>query len=832
MAEAFLKDIRYALRWMLRSPGFSAVAILSLGLGVGVNTAMFSLVDSLLFRPLPVASPDTLVDVFTTGGDGDEYATTSYPDFLDLKSENTVFTDMIAYSPMFAPLSLGDRSRIALGHVVTSNHFSMLGVPPFLGRLLVPSDDDPGAPRVVVLSHRMWQREYGSDPSVIGTTITLRGLPYAIAGVAPPEFTGVVTLLSPELWLPIAHVEEVEPAGINDNVPSPVGKTRLERRGFRWMFVKGRLRPGVTAQQANANVALIGRQLETANVQTNQDRRMAAIPTEDVRLLVPQAGGILSIGAAGLMAVVGLVLLIACANVAGMLLARASARRREISVRLAVGASRGRLVQQLLVEGMLLGVMGVIAAVALAWALVQALQGVELPLPVDVAFDLRIDARVLAFSILVAAVTGLLAGLLPAVKASAPSLVSDLRGDAPAGKIGRRRFALRDALVVSQVASTAVLLVVAGLLLRSLGASQRADVGFDPRGLAAISLDTDMVRYTPERSEVFWREALARVRALPGVQSAGFVSPSLPFGFNFSQSEMRPDSRSYAEGQRGEIVENNVISSSYLETLGVPVIEGRGIADTDVAGSPDVAVINQTMARTFWPNASAVGHTVQVVNGSQSRTYRIVGVAANHKQHGVLERAAPFVYFADLQRLNPTYKFLVARTSGAAEPLLNAMRRELLALEPGLVFMGNSTMEQNMGASLMPARVGAMLAAAFGGLGTLLAAIGLYGVIAFSVTRRAREIGVRMALGAKPAAVLSMVMQQGFAIVVVGLVVGAVLAAAAASALRGVLYGITPFDAVAWGMALVAVLVAAALANFIPARRAMRVDPMTALRTE
>jgi predicted permease len=743
-----------------------------------------------------------------------------------------VFTDMIGYSPMMAPLSLGDRSRIALGQVVTSNHFSMLGVQPFVGRLLVPSDDEPGSPRVVVLSHRMWQREFGSDPDMAGKTLTLRGLPYTIAGVAPASFTGVVPLLTPELWLPIQYVEEVEPAGINDNVPSPVGKTRLERRGFRWMFVKGRLKPGVTAEQANANVGLIGRQLEAANVPTNKDRRIAAVPTSDVRLLVPQAGGILSIGAAGLMTVVGLVLLIACANVAGMLLARASARRREISVRLAIGASRGRLIQQLLVEGALLGTLGAAAAVALAWALVQGLQGIKLPLPVDVAFDLRIDARVLTFSIVVAAMTGVLAGLLPALKASAPSLVGDLRGEAPAGKVGRRRFALRDALVVSQVALTAVLLVVAGLLLRSLGASQRADVGFEQRGVAAISTDTDMVRYNPERSAVFWREALTRVRALPGVESAGFASPSLPFAFNFSTSEMRVDSRTYSEGQRGESIENNMISPTYLETLGVPIIEGRGLAEADIAGSPAVVVINQTMARTFWPNESAVGHTVQVVNGTQSRTYRVVGVNRDHKHHGVLEKPYPFAYFADSQRPNPTYKYIVARTNGSADALLAAMRRELLSIESGLVFMGNSTMAQNMGTSLMPARVGAMLATAFGGLGTLLAAIGLYGVIAFSVARRTREIGVRMALGARPQAVLSMVMRQGFAIVAIGLGVGAVLAAGAATALRGVLYGITPFDPIAWGLAIAAMIAAAALANFLPARRAMRVDPMAALRTD
>jgi macrolide transport system ATP-binding/permease protein len=831
MAESLLKDVRYALRWMFRSPGFSAVAILSLGLGVGVNTAMFSLVDSLLFRPLPVSAPDTLVDVFTGGGDGDEYATSSYPDFLDLKAQNSVFSDMIGYSPMMAPISFGDRSRVALGQVVTSNHFSMLGVQPQIGRLLVPSDDDPAAPRVVVLAHRMWQREFGADPAIVGKHITLRGLQYAVVGVAPASFTGVVPLLTPELWLPVIHVEEVEPAGITDSVPSPIGTSRIDRRGTRWMFIKGRLKEGVTAGQAHANVALIGRQLEAEHVQTNKDRKMSAIPTEDVRLLVPQAGGVLSIGAAGLMSVVGLVLLIACANVAGMLLARASARRREISVRLAIGASRGRLIQQLLVEGALLGTLGAVAAVSLAWALVQGLQSMPLPLPVNVAFDLRIDARVLTFSILVAALTGVLAGLLPALKASAPSLVSDLRGEAPAARVGGRRWSMRDALVVAQVALTAVLLVVAGLLLRSLGASERADVGFETKGVAAIALDTDMVRYTPERGLEFWRQAQARIGALPGVTGVGLVSPTLPFTFNFNQQELRIDNRTYSEGQRGEIIENVAVSPSYLETLGVPVVDGRGIDATDANGSPDAAVINQTMARKFWPNETAVGHTFTAVNGTRSRTYRVVGVTRDHKRHGVLEADSPFVYFAEAQRPS-RYNFIIARGTGDAETLLAAMRRELLAMEPSLVFMSTNTMEQNLGLSLMPARVGAMLATGFGGLGTLLAAIGLYGVIAFSVTRRTREIGLRMALGAKPGEVLSMVMRQGFVIVAIGVVVGSVLAAVAATGLSSVLYGISPYDPIAWGLAMTAMLAAAAFANFVPARRAMRVDPITALRID
>lgn len=828
MFESIRKDVIYAWRSMRRSPGFFAVAMLSLGLGVGVNSAMFSLVDALLFRPLPVRAPGSLVDVFTQGEDGDEYATSSYADYVDLRAQNTVFSDMTAYSPMMAPLSLGDRSRVALGQVVTGNHFALLGVGAQVGRVLSPADDTPGAERVVVLADRIWRRDYGADPAVVGRTLTLRGLTYTVVGVATPAFTGVVPLLTPELWVAMTHADEIEPIGITSNVPGP-GRTRLERRGTRWLFVKGRLRDGVSAAAAHANVALIGRQLAAAHVQTNKDARLSAVPSADVRLLVPQAGGVLAVGAAGLMAVVGLVLLIACANVAGMLLARASARRREISVRLAIGASRGRLVQQLLVEGLVLGLAGAVASLGCAWMLIRALTGVELPLPVEVAFDLRLDARVLAFTLAIAALTGMTASLLPALKSSTPDVVGDLRGEAPAARVAGRRWALRDGLVVLQVALTAVLLVVAGLLLRSLGASQAADVGFEARGLAAVAFDTDMMRYAPARGLEFWRTAKARIEALPGVTSAATVSPTLPFTFNFSQQEMKIDSRVYAEGQRGESIENVAVSPGYLATLGVRLLDGRDVGPADTEGAPGVAIVNETMARRYWPGASAIGHTLQIE--STGRTYRIIGVNSDHTQHGVLEQPAPFVYFAAAQ--SPSrYNFLLARTSGDAGALLTAMRRELLALEPGLVIMDASTMETHMAAALLPARVGALLATGFGALGTLLAALGVYGVVAFSVARRTKEIGLRMALGAEPRMVLAMVLGQGFTLVAAGLVLGGGLAVAAATVLRGLLYRVSPLDPVAWTVAVAALLLAAFVANAVPARRAMRVAPLTALRTD
>jgi predicted permease len=822
-------DLRYAVRWLLRSPAFAAVAILSLGLGVGVNTAMFSLVDSLLFRPLPVSEPDRLVDVFTSSQDGDEYATSSFADFADLDAQNTVFSEMTGYSPMFAPMVMGERSRLVLGQVVTANHFSMLGVGAQIGRVFVPSDDEPGAQGVVVISHRMWQREFGGGADLIGQTLTLRGLPFTIVGVAPAKFIGVVPLLTPELWVPMAHLDEVEPAGIQHSVPSPEGRTRRERRGSRWMFVKGRLRPGVTAEQAHANIALIGRQLQAAHPQTNKDAQMSAVPTSEVRMLVPQAGGVLSIGATAVMSVVALVLLIACANVAGMLLARASSRRREISVRLAIGASRPRLVRQLLVEGLVLGGLGAIVAAAVAWSMIRALLAVELPLPVEIAFDLRLDTRVLAFTALIAGTTGVLASLLPALKASAPNLSGDLRGETPSANLAGRRFALRDVLVVTQVAFTAVLLVVAGLLLRSLAASQKADVGFPTEGLALVSFDTDMVRYDAERGVRFWQDALSRVRALPGVTAAATAAPSLPLEFNFNTTEVRPDNRTYGEGQRGDVVEHLYVSSGYLSTLGLRLIDGRDFEETDREGAPLVALVNETMARRYWPNESAVGHTFLAPNNGAR--YRIIGVTSNHKAHSVLEAPAPFVHFAAAQR--PTrYNYLLARTGGDARALVATMRRELLSMEPGLVFMGNGTMEESLAMTLMPARVGAWLATAFGALGTLLAAVGLYGVIAFSVARRTREIGLRMAIGADRRDVLALVMRQGLGLAAIGIAIGAALALAASQALSVVLYGTSPFDPAAWGLALSALVGAAALANLIPARRAMRIDPMRALRTE
>jgi predicted permease len=429
----------------------------------------------------------------------------------------------------------------------------------------------------------------------------------------------------------------------------------------------------------------------------------------------------------------------------------------------------------------------------------------------------------------IAVAAGVISALTPALKASSMRLAGDLRGELPGARVAGRRWALRDVLVVTQLALTTVLLVVAGLLLHSLTQSQAADVGFRTTGLAMVSADTGMVRYDAERSEQFWQQALERIQAMPGVESAAIVSPRLPFDVNYNQTNIRIDGKTYPD-ERGDVVANVSVTPDYFGTLDVPIVEGRGFTGADRRGAPLVAVVNETMAKRFWPNESAIGKTFELAFGSRPK-YEIVGVARDHRVFAVNERPAPYLHFAAAQAPS-RYNYIVARTRGDAAQLVAGVRRELLALEPGLVFVGSNTMESSLELSLLPQRVSTWLAIGFGAIGTLLAGIGLYGVIAFSVARRTREIGVRVAVGAATRDVIGLVLRQGLWLALVGAGLGMVLAAAVAQAMGGLLYDVGAFDPLAWLGALTTLLAATLAANLVPARRALRVDPVTALRTE
>jgi macrolide transport system ATP-binding/permease protein len=825
--ETFLADVRYALRWLRRSPGFTAIAILSFAIGIGFNTTLFTLVDALLFRPLPVAAPDRLVDVYTTGGDGDEYATSSYPDFLDFKAQNDVFSDMLGYSLSLDAVKLGDRSRLALGETVTGNYFQLLGVTAPLGRTLVPDDDKTGATRVAVISYRNWRRDFGGSPAAIGQSIRIHGEPYTIVGVAPANFTGMVPLVAPEVWTPIAYVDDVEPGGIISNVPSPTGNTRLERRGMRWMFVKGRLKPGVTSAQAAANLRLIGKRLQTSYVQTNTGREVAALATNQVHIHPVADRALLPI-AIGLMVVVGLVLLIACANVASMLLARASGRQREIGIRLAIGASRRRLVQQMLSESAVIAAIGAAAGVLLAWALTRIAVSIQLPIPIPLSFALRIDSRVLLFTTGVTILAAIVAGLAPALKATRPNLVSELKGDASGTSAAGRRWTLRDGLVVAQIAVTTVLLVAAALLTRSLLSAQQIDVGFRTAGLAVLSTEMTMIGYDDRRATEFYDRALARVRALPGVESAA-LAERLPFSINYNRNNIFLPDR-HGPDDKGLVIDVARVSGEYFPTLGVAILQGRNFTSVDTPQSPRVAIVNETMARKYWPNQNVIGKRLRV-RALDGPEYEIVGVSANYKVSTVGEAATPYIHYAVSQQPNAGEQIL-ARTRGDAGALLSAMRREMLALEPNVLFLDNQTMDAQAAATLLPAKFGAIGVGAVGVAGMLLACIGLYGVIAYAVARRTREIGIRIALGARPAAVVGLVLRQGLGTALAGVAVGAVLAVGAAKAMAGALYGVSFIDPVAWTSSIALLVIVSALANVVPARRASVVDPTLALRSE
>jgi predicted permease len=821
-----MHDLRYALRWLRRTPGFTLAAVASFAIGIGFNTALFSVVDAVLFRPLPVRAPDELVNIYTSGSDGDPWITSSYPDLLDLRSGNAVFTDIAGHSPMMAAVNSSDRTRLALGEIVTGNYFQFFGVTASRGRTLTPDDERPEAERVLVVSDRYWTRELGRDPNVVGRPLRLRGLTYTIVGVVDASFTGMVPMLSPDMWVTVREATEVEPAGIQDVVPSPTGTSRLDRRGQRWLFAKGRLKPGVTVAQAQANLDVVMRQLMAAYPQTNKDRRPALKKSSEVRIHPAGDQLVLFIGV-GLMVAVGLVLLIACANVASMLLARASARQREIAIRLAIGAGRWRLIRQLIIESLVLALAGAAAGILVSVWLTRLIATPNLPIPIPIVLDLRMDGRVLGFTLLLTTIAGLAAGLAPAFRASRANLVDALRGAAGGARPGRR-WTLRDALVAGQIAATAVLLVTAGLLSRSVLAARSADVGFRVEGLAVVSADLDLARYDQARAEQYWRRALERVRSLPGVEAAALAA-RLPFSINFNVQQFHIPGHA-SPNDLGFSLQNTRVSADYFRAIGVPILQGRGFNESDTPTSQNVIVINETMAKRFWKDRSPLGERIRL-RSVDGPAFEIVGISADHRIRTVGEPPEPYVHFAASQQMN-FFQIILARTSGDARRLVEDIRRELAALEPAVPILDSQTMEAQVAATLLPVRVGLWVVSAVGVVALLLAAVGLYGVIAYSVSRRTREIGIRMALGARPAAVLSLVMRQGLTVAAAGLVLGGLLAIAATRALAGMLYGVSLADPIAWSTALTALLGAATLANLLPARRAARVDPSVALRTD
>ena len=826
--EDMLRDLGYALRAARRRPGFTAAAVVSLAIPIGFNSAIFTIVDSFLLRPLGVVRPAELVDVYTSDPNVGRYSTSSYPDYLDLRAENDVFTDMAAHAPMVALTRVDEAARLVMGEAVTGNYFRFLGVRPARGRLLAPEDDRPGAARVAVISSGLWERAFGGDPDVVGRSVGIGTQSYLVVGVAPPGFLGMPPIPGPDLWIPMTRAEDVTPTGITTSVASP-GETLLERRGERWMFVKGRLRDGVTTAQAAASLGVVMADLAAAYPESNEDRQLSLTLTDEVRL-PPQVAGAVRLGAAGLMLLVGVVLLVACANVMGMLLARGAARRREFAVRLAVGASRGRLVRQLLTESLVLSSLGAAAGLALAWSSLRLLAGVEPPIPLPLSWEFTLDRRAFLFTAAVAAGAGVLAGLVPALDATRQNLVRDVNGAVAVARAGGRRWVLRDALVAAQLAVTVPLLVVAGLLARgAAGVTADIALGFDADRVAAVDTDLNVIGYDDRRGDRFLRDALERVRAMPGVESAALASRAPLDLSSTRQVVLVPGVHGSADP--GDSMDAAAVSPDYFDTLGVALREGRTFTTADTPASPRVAVVSETMARRYWPDGTAVGRRFRLAEWDGVE-YEVVGVSADYRVRFPTEEPAPYLHFAASQRAGSD-AVLLARTDGAAAQLAADIRRELRRREPDVFFyLQGDTLREKADVTMLPYRLGASVASASGVVAMVLGAIGLYGVIAFLVAGRTRELAIRSALGARPGILLRSVLAAGGRVVALGVGGGAVLALAATRVVAGATGGVAPADPVVWAGALLLVVGIAAAAHVGPARRVVRLDLKRALQAD
>lgn len=821
----FLGDLRVGARQLLRRPGFAAAAIATLALGVGLNTTLFSVVNAMLFREAAVTEPGRLVEIYSGVSQDLPQFSSSYPDFRAIREGAHALSGVAAHAFVRGILSIGERPVLATGEAVTDGYFEVLGVRLAQGRPLSAEDNaTAGAAPVIVISHGLWQRRLGGRDDVVGTTLRLSGVPYTVIGIAPPAFVGTMPGLAPEFWVPAVHVDRLAVSGPTASTGPASDRPRLEQRGARWLFVKGRLANGATVEQARAQIETIFARLRTDHPDTNDRVTSSVVPITSIRFH-PMLDGYVRAASALLMVAVGLVLLVACANVASMLLARGAARRRELAIRAAVGAGRGRLLRQLLTENLVLAATGGAVGTLVAWWAGRALTSVGTEaLPMGISFDFTTDTTVLAFSALVTGAAALAAGLAPAWSASTPELVPALKDDAGAGP--RHRLSLRDALVVGQLALSLVLLVAGALLGRGLLAARSTDVGFDAGHVAMLSFNLQMNGYDVEQATAFRERSVQALRALPGVTAVSQAS-RLPLAPDITMEAIRVQGHHAPEDEPTPI-DGAHVGTDYFAVVGVPIVEGRAFSADDEAQGRRVTIVNETMARQYWPGRSATGQRIYP-DGYDQPALEVVGVARDHKVRSVGEAPRPYLHLIPTRGQDIS---LAIRTSAPAAGALPMLRQALWAMEPDIIFTEDVAATEVVATTMAPTRIGALLMAAFGGLALLLAAVGLYGVIAYAVSLRTREVGVRMAVGAERGQVLWMILRQGGRLALVGVTLGALLAAGVGRLLGSLLYGVSGFDPVAYGAAATVLLAVAALANLLPAVSASRIDPLRALRHE
>jgi len=826
MAGDFQQDLRGGLRMLKKSPGFAFVAVLSLALGIGANTAIFTIINAVFLHPLPVEEPSRLAEVFTRdtltvdANTNFQLTGSSLPNYEDYRDQNTVFSGL-ALVTFPLPLNWGGQAEPQQlnASLASGNFFDVLGVKPYRGRTFIADGDKKiGGNPEVVLSYSLWTRRFGSDEKYIGQTITLNGTPYTVVGIAPPSFKGIVSLGRPDLlWVPIT---------MRDYVLTGQLKDWENNRRFRWTSIVGRLKPQVGIAEARVAMKTIAAGLEKEYPRENKGRTAELFPLNESALGINQrrqfslAGGVL-------MGVVGLVLLIACINLANLLLAQAAKREKELSIRAAMGAGRFRLVRQLLTESTVLSLLGGLAGLLVAYWGRNLLWSFRPPFLPDGSIDPSFDARVLGFTLLISLLTGLFFGIIPAIKASGTDINEILKTGGRGGALGWTHNRLRGLLVIFETALALMALVGSGLFLRSMQNAQQFNPGFESQNLFQMAFDLGALRYDENHGQQFFRDVIERAKTVPGVASAS-VSANGIFGGGISATVFREGEQT-DPNNRGTLVNLDEVTPGHFETMRIPLLSGRDFTDFDRENTARVAVINQGMANLLWPGQEALGKRFAVVQ--EPNLLQVVGVVGTTVVGQIGEDPQPIAYFPMRQQYSPAGT-LVVHTTSNPEALLGAVRTQVQQIDKNLAFTNAQTVQQILGQGLWPARMGAALLGLFGALALILASIGIYGVLAYSVAQRTSEIGLRMALGAQPRQVLGLVLKQGMLLALVGATAGILVALPVARQAAGLLYGVSATDPLTYVGITLLLMAVALLACYLPARRATRIDPLVALRVE
>ncbi len=811
---ALRQDLRFAARMFIKSPLFTTIVVVTLALGIGLNTAVFSAVDALLLRPLPVVRKSSeLVQIYRTAPGGEVYNSNSIPHYFDVRNRTTkVFSGVAAWSFQFINITADGRPLNVAAEMVSANYFAVLGVNAWKGRTFTPDEDiGQGAHPVAVLSYGAWQSLFGADANVVGRTIPVNGQAMTIVGIAPPGFRGALPVVQPVMWVPLTQVGQIRPGSANEFI----------ERGNNYNDIIARLAPGVTVEQARARLNAVAKELQDEFPVEYKDRGINMIRQVDAGMHPTLRGAQVGLSAV-VMTVVAILLVIACVNVANLFLARARDRAREMAIRIALGARRAALIRQLLVESLFYAfTAGAIGMLIALWS-IRIANSIRLPMNVDFSPELRLSPLVLTFALAITTLTGMVFGLAPALQATRPSLIPALKGEAPAGN---SRSRTTKSLVVAQMALSMILLVCAALFLLNLRSATAIDKGFSTTSALLVDLDPGLQGYPRERTTEFYRQLMERLRANPSVQSVGIIE-NMPLGLSSSDRGVEIPGYTKLPDENMSIYYSRT-SPGYFATMGIKLLEGREFTAQDDSAAPRVLVVNEQFAKRFWPGQSALGRVVH----TGGRDYTVAGVVATGKYKRLGEDPTAFMYFSQLQQWT-TGMTVVIRTVGDPSLFIPTLRREIAALDRDLPLSNVRTLDVQLGLSLLPARIAGIALGVFGALGLLLASVGMYGVMAYSVAQRTREIGIRMAIGASAQSVVQLIMRQGLSLVMVGSAIGLAGAIAASRLLRSVLYGTDAINPLTFLIVPIVLISVSALATFVPARRAALVDPTISMRAD